>query len=79
MAIERDISNNVVAILLVLTLAVSALGTWALVTTLKPDIDPRGSVSPSSDSQVLLRIGGDPRIQHRAGNVELRIAPKEEL
>lgn len=53
-----DISNNIVAVLLVLVIVVSAIGTWAFLTAFEPvapQVDDAGA-----DAQVKLSIGSGP-------------------
>lgn len=69
-----DISRNVVAILLVLVILVSAVGTWAFLTQFEArELSPK----PAS-GHVHLSIADTPEPVEQAGQVQLRIASMED-
>jgi hypothetical protein len=64
-----DVSRNVVAVLLVLVIIVSGLGTWSLLST-----RPTGALGlGSTDATVSLTVTQPPRDQ---GDIQLTIIPE---
>lgn len=75
---ERDISNNVVAILLVLTIIVSAAGTWAFLTSFEAVSVPTTHEQTNSKAAVLLSItDGEAQSDSGAGQIRLQVTPLE--
>ena len=73
----KDISNNVVAVLLVLIVVVAAFGTWAFLTEFDSIKEVSGASSTSADVQ--LKVGEQPSAPPSvAANVQLQIATAEE-